>query len=193
MKIAVDIDEVLGNFLSQVIAFHNDAYGTDLKLEKFSSYRFWETWGGTREQAIDKIYKFKETPYFAGIRPLPGAQSAIARLKTSHELNVVTSRQNEFKEVTYAWLERYFPDSFPEVYFTNHYAYTHSSVSKAEICNRIGAGMLIEDSLDHARECSASGIRVILFDYPWNQADDLPAEIRRVAGWPEALKVIGEK
>lgn len=190
MKIAIDIDEVLGNFLSEVIAFHNSAYGTDLEIGQFTSYRFWEIWGGTREQAIDKIYEFKETEYFRGIRPLPGAQKAITELKAANELCIVTSRQNEFIEVTRAWLDRYFPNCFSGVYFTNHYGHSESSITKAQICDQIGADLLIDDSLDFALECAVAGRQAILFDYPWNKASRLPEAIRRVSSWDEAVKII---
>lgn len=40
--VAVDVDEVLGYFVSQLCAFHNKNYGTELTPEDFTSYYFHE-------------------------------------------------------------------------------------------------------------------------------------------------------
>ena len=44
--IAVDIDEVLAQFMPTLARFHNDNYNTSLVIEDFQSYRFNEVWGG---------------------------------------------------------------------------------------------------------------------------------------------------
>ena len=40
--LAVDIDEVLARFTPAVIQFHNDNYGSNLKLDDFHSYEFYQ-------------------------------------------------------------------------------------------------------------------------------------------------------
>jgi len=54
--VAVDIDEVLGQFLNSLIQFHNDTYGTHLKLSDFHSYEFHEIWGGTPEEGTHFLF-----------------------------------------------------------------------------------------------------------------------------------------
>lgn len=53
--VAVDVDEVLGKFVSQLAAFHNEAYGTSLTLRDFHSYHFRDVWGGTDDEATTKV------------------------------------------------------------------------------------------------------------------------------------------
>ncbi len=77
MKIAVDLDEILAEFLASVIAFHNDTYKTKLSKSDFHSYKYWEVWGGNRDEAIQKVYDFHQTPYFQNIKPVAGAIEAI--------------------------------------------------------------------------------------------------------------------
>lgn len=38
--VAVDLDEVLGAFVPSLCEYHNEQYGTKLKLSDFFSYRF---------------------------------------------------------------------------------------------------------------------------------------------------------
>jgi hypothetical protein len=56
MKIGFDYDDVLVEYIPAVIKFHNNTYKTALKIDDFHSYKFWEVWGGTRQQAIEKIH-----------------------------------------------------------------------------------------------------------------------------------------
>jgi hypothetical protein len=57
-------------------------------------------------------------------------------------------------------------------------------MSKAQVCQKIGASTLIDDQLVHIEECAKLGIRVLLFGMrPWNQRDGLPARVDRVDNW----------
>ncbi len=67
MKIGIDLDDVLIEFLPSLIQYHNEAHSTCLELSQFTSYKFWEIWGGTREQAVQKVYAFHKTPHFQNI------------------------------------------------------------------------------------------------------------------------------
>lgn len=64
MLIRIDLDDVLADFINSLIRFHNQTYGTDLTKDQFHSYNFWEVWGGNREEAIQKVYKFHTTHFY---------------------------------------------------------------------------------------------------------------------------------
>lgn len=189
MKIAVDLDEILAEFLSSVIAFHNDAYNTNLKKTDFHSYKYWEVWGGDRAEAIQKVYEFHQTPYFQNIKPVAGAIEAIKILKEKHELYVITSRQDEVSLATKKWLDQYFQDTFKEIYFTNHYSQTNANKKKSDFCDSLNVDVLIEDLPEYAQECLKPNRKIILFDYPWN-INTVVSGISRVKNWTEALEVI---
>ena len=107
--IACDMDEVLCDFLGALVAWHNATYGTALSKSDFKSYQFHETWGGTLAEGVEKVHAFFQTPYFAQIKPMPGAAEAMAELKSRANLVVVTSRQHVIAEHTIDWLGRYYP------------------------------------------------------------------------------------
>ena len=46
---------------------------------------------------------------------------------------------------------------------------------------------MVDDSLEHALDCSENGIKVLLFNQPWNQNGELPKSITRVYNWKEVL------
>ena len=64
MKIGIDLDQVLADLLPALIEFHNFTYGTVLTEKQFNSDKFWEVWGGTREEAIKKVYPIGNVKIF---------------------------------------------------------------------------------------------------------------------------------
>lgn len=40
MKIAIDVDDVLADFISSLVKGHNDEFGTQLKKEDFHTFAF---------------------------------------------------------------------------------------------------------------------------------------------------------
>lgn len=100
---------------------------------------------------------------------------------------VVTSRQHVIRQPTLQWLDTYFPGTFVDVHFGNHYALSGPSMSKSEICKQVGAQVLIDDNPRYALECAQAGIQVLLFDwdgsYAWSKTS-----CGYVSGW---LVVVG--
>lgn len=187
MRIGIDLDDVLVQFLPSLIEFHNNKYGTDLKLDQFASYQFWETWGGTKEEAIQKVYDFHKTPYFSNMPPVIGSQDAIKSLSEKHELYVITSRQNDVAILTRKSVQTHFPDSFSEINFTNHYSQNSHSRTKKEICDSLGIDIMIEDSADYAISCLDNGRKIFLINQPWNVKRFIPQEVSRVNSWQEIV------
>lgn len=196
--IAVDLDEVLGSFVEQLCAFHNERYGSCLSVSDFRSYQFWQVWGGTREEAQRKVYAFFDSHHFRQIPPIPNAKSALERLKQlGHRLFVVTSRQLVIEEETKRWLDAHYPGLFDGVRFGNHYANQGNPISKPELCRQIGASVIIDDCLEYAQQCAEAEMTVFLFDwdgrYPWNKVSPesgLHHRIQRITSWDDIVNSI---
>jgi uncharacterized HAD superfamily protein len=188
MIIAIDIDEVLGQFMKALVEFHNNKYKTNLKLEDFFSYKFWEVWGGTKEEAIQKVYDFHKTNYFKNIIPVKDSQESVKKIKENNKLFIITSRQDDVIEETKNWIEKNFPNTFSNIYFTNHFSKNGIQKTKKEICDLIDIDILIEDSLEYSLECIKPNRKIFLLDYPWNKKDVLPTGIERVYSWKEIME-----
>ena len=192
--LAIDFDEVCVGYLPAFVAFNNATHGTDVALGDFHSYMFWEVEGcklASREAATSRVYEFHASDFFTqSIRPLPGAFEGLQRLADRYELHVVTSRQNDIEAQTHACISQYFPSLFAGVHFGNHFGKSGAKVSKPEMCARIGAVALVDDSLDYARQCAKAGMRTLLFGhYGWNQSgEELDPLITRVADWDAVVR-----
>ena len=193
MRIGLDLDEVLSRFVLGLVEYYNSTYKTSLKLEDFHSYKFWEVWGGTKEDTIKKVWNFRNTEYFKNLRPLEGSQQAVQLLSQNHELYVITSRPIEIYEETALWLQKNFPDKFARLEFTKN-IWTKlggDMKTKSELCKDLSIDAIIEDTLEYAVECASEGIEVLLLNYPWNQSNSLPKNITRFDSWDDILKYIG--
>ncbi|KAK7411786.1 hypothetical protein VNO78_03225 [Psophocarpus tetragonolobus] len=192
LLVAVDVDEVLGNFVSALNEFIADRYLSNYSVSHYHVYEFFKIWNCSRDEANTRVHEFFETPYFkSGIQPIPGAQMALQKLSRFCNLSVVTSRQNVIKDHTLEWIEKHFSGLFEEIHFGNHFALDGVSRPKSEICRSLNAKVLIDDNPRYAIECAEAGITVLLFDYensyPWSKseaADDHPL-VYKVKNWEE--------
>lgn len=193
--LAVDLDECLGGYLPAFIKFSNATCGTKLEIDDFVSYMFWEVPKAkleNREAATERVYAFHASKYFDQIEPFSDAKIALGVLKERFELHVVTSRQSDIEAKTRKWIDTHFPNLFTELHFGNHFGKSGTKVSKPEMCAKIGAVALIDDSIDYARQCADSGLCVFLFgNYAWNQTTEpLSPLITRVHTWRMITQVV---
>ncbi len=185
-RIVVDLDDSSFDFLNPYIRFNNLKYKTNLKREDFTSYRFNEFRGGTMEEAVESVKEFCHSLAFEQVKPFPGAIEVLFKLREEYELFVGTSRPEDMIKLTHEQVSKYFPEIFSDIIFSsNHYTKAkNSGETKAEICKRLNALYIIEDSLTYSKQCIEEGTGAILLDSPWNQNRHIYGIIR-LKNWEE--------
>lgn len=190
--VAVDVDEVLGSFVSSLNKFIAARYSSYHTVSEYYVYEFFRIWKCSRAEAEIRVHDFFRTQYFtSGIEPIPGSYTVLCNLSTFCDLSIVTSRQNVIKDQTCHWIEKHYPGLFKEIHFGNHFALDGNSRPKSEICRSFGAQVLIDDNPRYALECAEAGIRVLLFDYhnsyPWCKDDSVESHslVTKVHSWEE--------
>lgn len=197
LRVAVDVDEVLGRFVHSLNAFVLEAFGERYDESDYHIYRFADVWNCSAEESNHRVHAFFASKHFCdGVPPIPGAKEALARISRECELLVVTSRQHVIQQQTLDWIDTHYPGIFREIHFGNHYALEGTSKSKSQMCKELGAHVLVDDNPSYAVECAHEGIDVLLFDwndhYPWcktQEGIDHP-RIRKVTCWNTAEKAI---
>ncbi|XP_051150701.1 uncharacterized protein LOC127265071 isoform X2 [Andrographis paniculata] len=168
IMVAVDVDEVLGNFVSALNQFIAARYSLKCSVSEYHVYEFFKIWNCSRDE---------------------GAQMALQRLSEIYNLCIVTSRQNAIKDHTIEWIEKHYPGLFQEIHFGNHFALDGQSRRKSDMCKSLGAKILIDDNPRYATECAEAGIKVLLFDYensyPWCKVDTKHPLVTKVYNWEE--------
>ncbi|CAI5956705.1 unnamed protein product [Closterium sp. NIES-65] len=163
LRVAVDVDEVLGSFLSTLNLFCAEKYSVRHELHEFYVYDFMKVWKCSQEEANHRVHDFFKSAHFNdGIPIIPGAFDTLRRLSHFTDLVVVTSRQHVIREPTLEWLDNHFPGVFSSVHFGNHFALEGTPRPKSEMCRELGAEVLIDDNPRYALECAEHVIQVLL-------------------------------
>jgi len=192
--IAVDFDDVVMHFNAGFLDFHNRLFGTRIAYEHLTRYDDWEVvYGCDKETMTERAKDFYHSPDHMLVPPVSGAIEAITHLSQTYSLQIVTSRPDSTRSPTLKWLDNHFPRLFHDFHFTNIYAGAVDSKPKAksEVCREIGAVVLIDDAMKHARDVAGSGIPTLLPDRPWNQGPE-PVGVHRVHSWDEIVQWIRE-
>lgn len=190
--IAIDFDDVVMQFNSSFVTFHNRHYGTNLAYERLTRYDDWEVmYGCDKETMAQRARDFYHSPDHMLALPVHGAVEAISHLSSKYLLQIVTSRPDSTRSPTLKWLDTHFSKLFHNFHFTNIYAGANGvkPKTKSEVCREIGAVLIIDDAMKHAREVANSGIPALLPDRPWNQGEE-PKGVLRVHSWDEIVKWI---
>ena len=190
--IAVDMDDVLFDFLGEFFLWHNKTYGSQFSAADMMYAKLWEVWGGTKEEALERILRFWDDTDLLPIKPINGAREALGEMKKDYRLAVVSARFENTLEASQLWLDKYFADVFDEVILgISDPMAQERQRNKAEVCVDIGAKLLIDDQLVHAVECSKVGVEVLLFgEQAHNQSAELPQGVTRVADWNAIVEIL---
>uniref|UniRef100_A0A7I4FQW4 Uncharacterized protein n=1 Tax=Physcomitrium patens TaxID=3218 RepID=A0A7I4FQW4_PHYPA len=136
LRVGVDVDEVLGNFLASLNKFVAEEYLLQHNVSEYYVYDFMKIWRCSQTEANDRVHAFFESEHFnSGILPIPGAFEALQQLSLNCHLVVVTSRQHVIRQPTMDWINQHYGGIFKEVHFGNHFALEGEARSKSEICS----------------------------------------------------------
>lgn len=185
MKIGIDLDEILSQSTLAFIKFHNEIYGTNIKIENKKTYSWSELINESGDVYEKKIHEFFTSSYGKNIKPIKDARNVLEKLKSNNRLYIITARSNNVRKETEEWIEKHYYNIFSNIYFTDQWFKNGIETTKGTICNILGIDIFIEDNLEYALECVAPNRIVYLLDYPWNQTDKLPKGVRRVYSWKE--------
>jgi 5'(3')-deoxyribonucleotidase len=191
-KVAIDVDDVIGAENEAIRKFINREYLQNHTAEDYlvdgDYWSYWQDiWKVSEDEAERRLEAFLKSPDKDSLEILDGAIKVIGELKKTYDLVIVTSRYGRQLETTEPWLEKHFPKTFSQVAFVATWS-RDEKVTKAKICNDIGANYLIDDNADHCNLAAQAGIKSLLFgDYGWNRKATLHPGVTRVKDWHKVL------
>lgn len=193
--IAVDFDDVVGDFNRAFLQYHNQVYGTAVRYEDITDFSACNIFGAKEQDFFERLRAFCNEQH-ESVQPVAGAVAALQRLHKRYALHVVTSRcESSMRHATEHWLNRWVPDVFSDVHYTNGpVSVKHEAQHKlkSSVCHAIGAAVLIDDALHHAEDAAKANIPVLLPDRPWNQGA-LPTGVSRLHSWESVVNWIEAK
>lgn len=196
--IAIDVDDVLAVEREGIRAFINNTYGLDLTIDDYSVpgpyWGYWEhVWRVDEATGKEWYAAYLDSEAQAYHAVSEGAIDTLTALSDRYRFAVVTSRKDQTLDVTHRWLEQHFPNVFEQVEFVTLWD-KDRKVTKAQICEHLGADFLIDDNIEHCTIAAEAGLRPLLFgEYGWNGATDLHSGIQRVFNWQQVLEYFNAK
>jgi DNA polymerase II large subunit len=190
MKIGIDLDDVVVDYVGGLLDFYNKKFNKNLQFQDWKKYSFSEAFEKTKKEESELIKDFQNTELFNCLKFVKGAEKAINKLAQKYELFLITSREEEVREHTEKFIEKLFPDV---CFFIHHSKAPEQEIgkTKADFCKNSKITFLIEDNPKYAKECAEKGTKVLLLDKPWNQNCE-GENIIRLDNWNEILNKIGK-
>lgn len=186
---AIDLDDVLAAHVEAFVEFSNTQYGTDLTIEDYSEH-WTEIWKMEREEVEKRAAEFHIHENTAEYAVKEEAVTALETLSKTYDLYIVTARRASMVDNTIIWVDRHFPGVFKDIHFVPIWE-PNNTISKADICKRIGANYIIDDLASHCNLAASNGIHAILFgDYAWNRNEEITEDVTRCKNWSEVLSYL---
>jgi 5'(3')-deoxyribonucleotidase len=185
--IAVDVDDVLAEHVNTMIDWSNKNLHLNLTPKDYGPH-YHIMWNVSVEEAEMHTIAFHESGVYKDFAVIDKAFDALQILKQSYDLVVVTARRKMVINESLEWINQFFPNIFRDVHFVPVWE-PNSTVSKADICQNIGAAYLIDDLPRHCNVAAEAGISSLLFgQYSWNKDDAVNPLVTRVKNWQAVLE-----
>ena len=175
--IAVDIDEVLVPFFPELSKYHQKKIKKTLKLPLRYPYHYAPLFKISEKESSKLVKEFYNSEEHSNIQPIYGAKDGISQLARDYIMVAVTGRQNYSKDATEALITKHFDNKITDIIYCDHF--TAFSRSKSDICRKLGAEYLIDDSMHSCAECLSDNVPAINFIgnpiYPWCETSSIAA------------------
>jgi len=181
MRIAIDLDETVVEFLKGFVNFYNEVYKGDLKLGDFKEFSIAHTLLVGKDESKRLRKEYSDTKFFDEMEIIEGAKETIDSLGEENEIFFMTAREDFHHEKTKKFIEQNFP--YAKLFFSGDYHGVHKN--KDELCKENKIDVLIEDS-ELSDKYAEAGIKVVLLDKEWNKHLN-HKNIIRVKDWREVM------
>jgi uncharacterized HAD superfamily protein len=183
LKIGIDLDDVVFEFVKELIKEIKSKYNIEINFEEVYSYYFPDVFGVSLEQIIEILNKLDNTK----LKLCEKSKDCINKLSKNHKVYFITSRVK--REGTLDSLNQHFSGLDFDLFFSSNYHVKTFEKTKGELCKELDINFMIEDDEKHCISCSEKGIKSFLLDKPWNKNFDESKyeNITRVNNWNEIL------
>jgi len=140
----------------------------------------------TPEQRDQFRIRLYDSTFFAELEVYKDCPAVLERLVAAgHELYFITARAERRRYITETWLrEKGIFDHAKAVHPRGRYDPAGSAEYKVRLAKELELDAFCEDDVVISQRLAQSGVRVFLFDQPWNR-EVKGDRITRVAGWTD--------
>ena len=176
MKIGIDIDGVISDFVKTFALVVKKKYRISLREEEIFCHDLFQVLGIPKEEAIELI---RET-LIKDLTLIPGAHQGMNQLKQEHEIYLLSARFKDLATITQNWLKRK-KIPYDEILYLEE-------GNKHQV--NLQLDVLIEDNLKDAIGWLGKAKAILIFDHPWNRSLDVKKSFHRVHNWSEIVEFV---
>ena len=174
MRIAVDLDGVVADFVNSFLLYVNRIYKSDYTKKDIYTFRLQEVFGISDSKTyflVDHILK-QDLPV------IPGAKEGLQTFQEAgHEVIIFTARYSSLKEPTKKWLTM------------KELPYDRLIFKEDWERGKEFFDIVIDDSVKKITELIGYYKRAFLFSQPWNERTwNIDNNFERVYNWKEIVK-----
>ena len=178
LKIAVDIDGVVSDFVGTFVPLVKERYGVELTHNDIYVHDLFLVLGITEQEALELIIETLQRP----ICLIPGAAEALKKINEHNEVSFITARPPSTHEITTRWLYK-------------HKIRYHSLIWLKEGNKHLSErefDIVIDDHLRELIGFHNKAKYLVVFDHPWNQTRNVKSLITRVYTWNDIENLIDQ-
>lgn len=205
MRIGVDLDDVIAVCAVPYLKRFAQEYKVELPDEQEIGWhllREMDTHVSPDERDRFRMKLYGGT-FFSTLEIYKDCPAVLERLvQQGHEIYFITARAERRRMITETWLrEKRILDyakavhlkpmgDFRPDYPRGRYDAEGSAQYKARLAEELGLDAFCEDDVHISKTLADAGVRVLLFDHPWNREIE-HERITRVSGWAEVASLLG--
>jgi len=177
MKIGIDLDDVLGDFVTPCLDFLNNKYDKNLNKSDIKTYRIYPFYNISREQFSKNLDEFYQTDELNNLAPMHHARIVVPFIAVTNDLYLISARKEDRRTQTEEWLNKHYTGQFQDVILT-------SGEPKGDVCRDLGINLMIDDNRHHIESVYKNGTMAYIYNQPWNQhVKETEFNIKRVYNW----------
>lgn len=183
LVIGLDIDGVIIDYLRSILPFLCEICGRTIRYEDITHPTLSKFLNIDEATSADIWNRIIGTGLMHNFPPIAGAIEGLAALRR-HEIWLITGREASMQDLTVSWLKNH-GIRYDRIMFESEKVEGNLSLEKQ-------CGIFIEDQLEAAKSLAEAGIFTLLFNQPWNRAESLPENCRRVYDWDNIVEIINQ-
>lgn len=178
MKIGIDIDGVITDFVSEFNKSVKNRYGVNMSEQNIREHDLYKILGIPAKELQDIVMEV----FPKDLDPQPHAIESIKELSKNHEIYIITAREPETLDLSEKWLKNH------EVPY-KRLAFMKEG-DKHKFIQEDDLDIVIDDNLKEITNWIGIVPHIIVLDHPWNQSLNVKNYFYIAKDWKEIMSII---
>jgi len=175
MKIGIDIDGVISDFVTSFRALIKEKFDLELEYDDIREHDLYKVLGISEKEALELIV----STFDYNLDTQPDAIESIKKLAKDHEIVLITARPEETENITKKWLKEKGIEYNKLIFVTE---------GNKHLTEKEGFDVIIDDHLKEVVRWSEKVPLVYVYNHPWNKSLNIKNNFERVYNWKDILE-----